>query len=42
MRDDAEHGAPAAGAADAAGLPEVVDHVAVARLYGEPLFQLPQ
>ena len=23
-------------------LPEVVDHVAVARLYGEPLFQLPQ
>ncbi|MFN4004138.1 MAG: segregation and condensation protein A [Hylemonella sp.] len=42
MRDDAEHGAPEAGAADAAGLPEVVDHVAVARLYGEPLFQLPQ
>ncbi len=42
MRDDAEHGAPAAGAADEAGLPEVVDHVAVARLYGEPLFQLPQ
>jgi segregation and condensation protein A len=25
-----------------APLPEVVDHVAVARLYGEPLFQLPQ
>ena len=24
-----------------ASLPEVVDHVAVARLYGEPLFQLP-
>jgi segregation and condensation protein A len=24
------------------GMPEVVDHVAVARLYGEPLFQLPQ
>ncbi len=24
------------------GLPEVVDHVAVARLYGEPLFALPQ
>lgn len=23
-------------------MPEVVDHVAVARLYGEPLFQLPQ
>jgi segregation and condensation protein A len=26
----------------ASGMPEVVDHVAVARLYGEPLFQLPQ
>ena len=25
-----------------APLPEVVDHVAVARLYGEPLFALPQ
>jgi segregation and condensation protein A len=25
-----------------AALPDVVDHVAVARLYGEPLFQLPQ
>ena len=24
-----------------AGLPEAVDHVAVARLYGEPLFQMP-
>jgi segregation and condensation protein A len=24
------------------GLPEVVDHVAVARLYGEPLFAMPQ
>ena len=24
------------------GLPEVVDHVAVARLYGEPLFNVPQ
>ena len=23
-------------------LPEVVDHVAVARLYGEPLFAMPQ
>ena len=23
-------------------MPEVVDHVAVARLYGEPLFALPQ
>ena len=30
--------APASGAA----MPEVVDHVAVARLYGEPLFALPQ
>ncbi len=28
--------------ADAPMIPEVVDHVAVARLYGEPLFQLPQ
>lgn len=27
---------------DAQGLPEVVDHVAVAKLYGEPLFALPQ
>ena len=27
---------------DAPVIPEVVDHVAVARLYGEPLFQLPQ
>ncbi|NBD20894.1 segregation/condensation protein A [Aquabacterium fontiphilum] len=26
---------------DDAGLPQVVDHVAVARLYGEPLFDLP-
>ena len=26
---------------DEQGLPEVVDHVAVARLYGEPLFALP-
>ncbi len=25
-----------------AGMPDVVDHVAVARLYGEPLFTLPQ
>ncbi len=25
-----------------AGMPEVVDHVAVARLYGEPLFSMPQ
>ena len=28
-------------APDAAGLPEVVDQVALARLYGEPLFKLP-
>jgi len=26
---------------NAAGLPEVIDHVAVARLYGEPLFSMP-
>ena len=32
----------AAVAPDAAPLPEVVDQVAVARLYGEPLFRLPQ
>ena len=24
------------------GMPDVVDHVAVARLYGEPLFAMPQ
>ncbi|NDB45212.1 MAG: segregation/condensation protein A, partial [Betaproteobacteria bacterium] len=30
---------PAVG--NAAGLPEVIDHVAVARLYGEPLFSMP-
>ena len=36
-------GDDAAGAAAAEGLsPEVVDQVAVARLYGEPLFRLPQ
>ena len=29
-------------APEQAPLPEVVDHVAVARLYGEPLFALPQ
>lgn len=29
-------------APDAAAAQEVVDHIAVARLYGEPLFQLPQ
>ncbi|MFT3856409.1 MAG: ScpA family protein [Aquabacterium sp.] len=35
-----EDGLPEA-AVDAPGLPQVVDHVAVARLYGEPLFSLP-
>jgi segregation and condensation protein A len=29
-------------AAHLAGMPEVIDHVAVARLYGEPLFAMPQ
>ncbi len=32
---------PDAAAAPLPGMPEVVDHVAVARLYGEPLFALP-
>ncbi len=35
-------GLEASEAPHSAALPEVVDHVAVARLYGEPLFQLPQ
>jgi segregation and condensation protein A len=26
---------------DSQGMPTVVDHVAVARLYGEPLFSMP-
>ena len=30
-----------ASAPDAAGMPNVVDQVALARLYGEPLFALP-
>jgi len=30
------------GSSGAPGQPEVVDHVAVARLYGEPLFAMPQ
>jgi segregation and condensation protein A len=34
--------APAAADAAVAAAPEVVDQVAVARLYGEPLFRLPQ
>ena len=32
---------PSGGEVVAAPMPEVVDHVAVARLYGEPLFSLP-
>jgi len=36
-----ERAGPAASA-DEGGLPEVVDQVALARLYGEPLFALPQ
>ena len=33
---------PAAEGSAVTAMPEVVDHVAVARLYGEPLFNLPQ
>ena len=33
---------PDLSALDAAGMPDVVDQVALARLYGEPLFALPQ
>ena len=33
---------PDLSALDAAGMPVVVDQVALARLYGEPLFALPQ
>lgn len=40
MAADAD-GGPPAPPLDEQGLPEVVDHVAVARLYGEPLFSLP-
>ena len=36
-----EEGHAAPPALDAKGQPEVVDHVAVARLYGEPLFAMP-
>ncbi len=35
-------GLQAAKAPPSPGMPEVVDHVAVARLYGEPLFAMPQ
>ena len=34
--------APSAALAGTDGVPEVVDSIAVARLYGEPLFQMPQ
>ena len=37
--DDA--GGPGAATLDASGLPETVDSIALARLYGEPLFALP-
>ncbi len=40
LADDAPAGSPVA--IDAAGMPDVVDNVAVARLYGEPLFAMPQ
>ncbi|KAF1022174.1 MAG: Segregation and condensation protein A [Paracidovorax wautersii] len=40
MSDDTGLETPAA--TDLPGQPEVVDHLAVARLYGEPLFALPQ
>ncbi|WP_374591084.1 ScpA family protein [Aquabacterium sp.] len=40
LADDAPSGAGVS--VDASGLPELVDNVAVARLYGEPLFALPQ
>ena len=33
---------PAPGDPDLSGMPEVVDQVALARLYGEPLFAIPQ
>jgi segregation and condensation protein A len=36
-----ELSAPGAAAVDAHGLPETVDQIALARLYGEPLFALP-
>ena len=39
---NARPAAPELPADSAASLPEVVDQVAVARLYGEPLFRLPQ
>ncbi len=41
-RTDPQLPPPLDAQAPVPGLPEVVDHVAVARLYGEPLFALPQ
>lgn len=40
--DSSETALPEQPASEEAGLPEVVDQVALARLYGEPLFALPQ
>ena len=43
MTETADRSALALPAAtDPTGMPEVVDHVAVARLYGEPLFAMPR
>ena len=39
---DTEVTPPSGEAQPSLGLPDVVDHVAVARLYGEPLFAVPQ
>ena len=39
---DTEVTPPSGQAQPSLGLPDVVDHVAVARLYGEPLFAVPQ
>ncbi len=41
MQSSAEDNTALAGA-QASSMPQVVDHVAVARLYGEPLFAMPQ
>ena len=38
----AEHILPAAATAAASLMPHVIDQVALARLYGEPLFAMPQ
>lgn len=40
--DSSETALPEQPASEEAGLPDVVDQVALARLYGEPLFALPQ